>query len=106
MEVMQSHIEFLLTNNLLYTSKLIYNYLNEYNKKCFTYRGLRAYWSYKRLYRESEWHTIERKIRKMAELGLLERKVFKNGNGSRLVAFCPTKLFYECLEAVMRYEYK
>ncbi|RLG59856.1 hypothetical protein DRN86_03575 [Candidatus Geothermarchaeota archaeon] len=92
----QNHVEYLMRGNLIYVARLVQRYVRESGKKCFTYRGLRAFWSKNKLYKESEWHTIERKIRKMCERGLLKRIVVKKG----FVVFCPTQLFWDCLYAL------
>ena len=65
------------------TLKLIAEYLSEVGRRCFTYRGLRAYWDVRRLWNELEWHTVERNIRWLAENGLLRR--IQRG---RSVIFC------------------
>lgn len=73
------------TPSLLQAIVFIKLYLEEqdYPKKCFTYRGLRAWWQANRKYEGSEWHTVERAIRKLAELGYLKR--IKKG---KRVIFC------------------
>lgn len=68
------------------TLRLIAGYLREKGQRCFTYRGLRGYYNKNRLYMELEWHTAERNIRRLAELGWLERR----GSG-RSVYFCLTE---------------
>ena len=70
---------------LLQAAIFIKNYLKDTNKKCFTYRGLRAWWSKNRKYKNSEWHTVERAIRSLAAQGYLRRRVY-----GRRVVFCPT----------------
>ena len=79
-----------LTNSELQAAVFIKLYLEDSGKRCFTYRGLRAWWSRNRKYEGSEWHTVERSIRKLTEKGYLERKVY----GKRRVVFCPTPLLY------------
>ena len=73
------------TPSLLQAIVFIKLYLEEqdYPKKCFTYRGLRAWWQANRKYEGSEWHTVERAIRRLAEEGYLRR--IKKG---RRVIFC------------------
>ena len=84
----------------------IREYLNElksqgYSGKCFTYRGLRAWWSRNRKYEGSEWHTVERAIRRLAEKGVLRRVNTRGRERKRLVLFCVTPEF----EAInMEYE--
>ncbi|MCE4628600.1 MAG: hypothetical protein F7C34_05610 [Desulfurococcales archaeon] len=69
----------------LQAAVFIKQYINESKKRCFTYRGLRAWWSRNRKYQGSEWHTVERAVRKLAESGYLRR--VRRG---RRVVFCPT----------------
>ena len=81
---------------------LINEYLQVNRKRGFTYRGLRAYWSMKKIYADNddparEWHTVERVIRKLAEKGFLDRKMYKKGR-SKFVVFYPTPLFWELME--------
>jgi hypothetical protein len=73
------------------TIKLIADYLHEKGRKCFTYRGLRAYWDSRRMY-DLEWHTVERNIRRLAELGWLSRRrrIFAKPRGGKRVVFCLT----------------
>jgi len=66
---------------------IIKRYLSEKRQVCFTYRGLRA-WLYKHaFYRDVEWHTFERTIRKLAEDGYLERRSLRGLQ----VIFCWTE---------------
>ena len=79
------------------TLLLIYEYLRVSGKRGFTYRKLRAYWSMKRIYNNhndpaKEWHTVERAVRKLAELGYLERKMLRLGR-KKITVFFPTPLF-------------
>ena len=74
----------------LQAAVFIRNYLKDSGKRCFTYRGLRAWWSRNRLYEGSEWHTVERAVRKLAEQGYLKRLQ----RGKRVV-FCPTPFLYD-----------
>jgi len=63
---------------------IIRKYLDEKKQKCFTYRGIRA-WLYKHQeWRDIEWHTFERSIRKLVEVGLLDRKELSRNK----VIFC------------------
>ncbi len=67
-------------------------------RKCFTYRGLRAWWDKERKYEGSEWHTVERSIRRLAEMGYLKR--LRRG---RRVVFClepKIELLFEELERI------
>jgi len=68
------------------TLRLISSYIYNNNTRCFNYRKLRAYWDKKRMWRVIEWHTVERNIRRFAELGWLERQVSKKDR--RKVMFC------------------
>ena len=66
---------------------MVYRYVEERGGgRCFTYRGLMGWWSRKGLYRSIDWHTVERAVRRLAEVGVLKR-VFK---GRRKVMFCLT----------------
>ena len=77
---------------------LINRYLSERNQRCFTYRGLRS-WIYKQPeYRDVEWHTVERTIRKLVEDGYLDRIEIKRNQ----VLFCINDKFKRALSAVMR----
>ena len=58
---------------LYYTIKLIWNYYIDTGRKSFHYRKLRAYWDRTYMWKDSEWHTIERYIRELAKEGYLER---------------------------------
>ncbi len=56
--------------------ELLYNFWKETNKSKFTYNDLRIWYynspnGYKRF--KTEWHTISRQLRKLAEEGILER---------------------------------
>ena len=62
-----------LTQSELQAAVFIKLYLEESGRRCFTYRGLRAWWSRERKYEGSEWHTVERAIRRLAEEGYLKR---------------------------------
>lgn len=56
---------------------------------CFTYRGLRNWLHYNPSVKgRYEWHTVERGVRRLAELGVL-RRVRKG----RKVIFCPGKYY-------------
>ncbi len=60
---------------------------------CLTYQGVRG-WFFYALSRQDrdglEWHTVERGIRALAELGVLRR--LRRG---RRVVFCKTDAFYQ-----------
>ncbi len=75
--------------SMLQAAVFIKLYLQESGRRCFTYRGLRAWWSRNRKWEGSEWHTVERSIRRLAERGYLERRQY----GKRVV-FCPTTQLY------------
>ena len=81
------------TPSLLQATVFIKLYLEERGypeKRCFTYRGLRAWWQANRKYEGSEWHTVERSIRRLAELGYLKRV----RKGKRVV-FCVEPMLEE-----------
>ena len=89
----------LLQPSLYRTLVLIYRYVyrDGRSSRCFTYRGLRS-WIHYALPRQErpEWHTIERAIRKLAELQVIQR--IRRG---RQVIFCPGRYWYNLL-----YDYK
>ena len=97
-----SDLEVLLRAPSLYRTLLLINeYLQVKRRRGFTYRGLRAYWDMKGLYRDErdparEWHTVERAIRKLAELGFLERRHPRSNK--KTVIFYPTKRFWRVIE--------
>ena len=73
---------------------MIKRYLDEKKQRCLTYRGLRS-WLYKHPeYRDVEWHTVERVLRRLAEERYLERVEL----GGKKVIFCWT----EAAEQVVR----
>jgi len=59
---------------------LVNSYLAEKGQRCFTYRGLRTWLFRKQEYRDIEWHTVERSIRKLAEHGYLDRVELESGD--------------------------
>ena len=65
--------------------------------RCFTYRGLRWYWDTKRLHNGLEWHTAERVVRKLAQLGWLSRRILPH-RGVKHVVFCLTSNLEYILE--------
>jgi len=77
---------------------IIDRYLSEKNQRCFTYRGFRVWFYKQEWYRDIEWHTVERCIRRLAEEGLLDRKFIKRN----FVVFCRNERFEEALRAVSR----
>ncbi len=84
--------------SLQFTFIVIMRYLESRGQNCFTYRGLRSWMAYNRdkQLRQYEWHTVERAIRKLAEMEVLKRV---NGKGNRVV-FCRGRYFLE-----FKYEY-
>ena len=90
----------MLRGSELQAAVFIKHYLRESGRHCFTYRGLRAWWSRNRKWEGSEWHTVERSIRRLAEQGYLRR--LQRG---RRVLFCPTpslrEIFRELDEIVV-----
>ena len=85
------------SRGLLHVALLIKRYLDEKGYRWFTYRGLR-FWV-ERNYPELEWHTVERGVRKLAELGLLRRNMYRK-NGRRRVSFEPTQEFYKIIKTI------
>ncbi|OWJ54176.1 hypothetical protein [Pyrodictium delaneyi] len=72
------------------TLRLIAEYLA--NKKkgrrgCFVYKYLRIYYERRGWENVVEWHTVERNIRRLAELGLL-RRIQLPHRGANRVLFC------------------
>jgi len=57
---------------------------------CFTYKGLRWWYNRQRYYKELEWHTVERNIRRLAELGWLQRRIYPH-KGAKRAVFCLTE---------------
>lgn len=51
----------------------VVQYYAETGRDTFTYRSLRRWWDERRLWRESEWHSVERGVRYLAEMGYLRR---------------------------------
>ena len=76
---------------------MLRNYLRETGRKCITYRGLRAWIFRKPEYKDIEWHTVERAMRRLAEDGWLERIEL----GGRKVAFCPKRDLEKAAEEIM-----
>ena len=81
---------------------VINEYLQATGRNGFTYRGLRAYWSRKGMFRDPgeplrEWHTFERVIRRLAEKGYLDRRIYRK-NRRQFVVFFPSPLFDEVVE--------
>jgi len=80
---------------------MIENYIRErnakqpekYNSECFTYRGLRLWLTYNKMYRDLEWHTVERAIRRLASDGYLWRI-----DGKSYVLFCMNDRSKEIIE--------
>lgn len=59
--------------------------------QCFTYRGLRNWLHYNPDVKgRYEWHTIERGVRRLAELGVLRR-----ARRGRKVVFCPGRHYHQ-----------
>ena len=92
-EKQQTAIDIVLsTPSLARTVTLIRDYINETHRKCFTYNSIKSFASRVGFYREFTDRTLDRCVRKLAELGILYR--FRAGYGGRLVLFCPTRVFY------------
>ncbi|BAA79694.1 hypothetical protein APE_0718 [Aeropyrum pernix ovoid virus 1] len=74
---------------------LIYRYVYREGRtsRCFTYQGLRSWIHYALPKHERpEWHTVERAIRRLAELEVVRR--LRRG---RKVIFCPGKHWHQLL---------
>ncbi len=95
-------LEWLSHRPSLYQTLIVINdYLNsgEQPRRCFTYRGIRAYWTRNKLWDTIEYHTLTRNIRKLVELGYLKRIYIKHmrARGSRTI-YCPTQRFYDVIK--------
>lgn len=85
-----------LPSSLYRTLVLIFRYVYRENRssRCFTYQGLRSWIHYVLPRHERpEWHTVERAIRRLAEMGVLARRHIRKHK----VVFCPGELWYELL---------
>jgi len=85
--------------SLYRTLVLVYRYVyrDGRSSRCFTYQGLRSWIHYVLPKAERpEWHTVERAVRKLAEL-----KVIKRIKRGRKVVFCPGRYWLDLL-----YEYR
>jgi len=75
------------------TLRLIADYLTYRRQEtgeqvqCFTYKGLRWWYNRQRYYKQLEWHTAERVVRRLAELGWLTRRIYPH-RGAKRVVFC------------------
>ena len=79
-----------LTPSQYRTLILVFMYLENRGRLCLTYRGLRAWVYYNNDVRGwQEWHTIERNLRKLVEVGVLRRIT-----RGRSVLFCKGGKYY------------
>ena len=72
---------------------LAYLYLESKRQSCLTYRGLRAWMYYNHEVRQrlgAEWHTVERGLRKLAEMEVF-RRIYDRGR--RKVVFCKGRYY-------------
>lgn len=75
---------------------IIHRYLAEKRQRCFTYRGFRV-WLYRHdEYRDLEWHTVERTLRRLAKDQFLDRR-----SRGRTVLFCRNERFDQVLANLM-----
>ncbi len=82
------------------TLVLVYRYVYRDGRasRCFTYQGLRSWIHYALPKAERpEWHTIERAIRRLAELEIVSR--IRKG---KKVIFCPGRYWYQLLDEYRR----
>ena len=92
-----SDLEFLCSRpSLLRTLLLVHEYLVVKRRRGFTYNGIKAYAAQKGVYREFTDRTLDRNIRKLAELGFLDR-VHPKDNRKKVI-FIPTKRFWRIIE--------
>ena len=71
------------------TFLVLVKYLDERMSDCFTYGGLRRYFEANDLWRYIDYHTLERGVRRLAQLGLLRRVKLK-----RKMLFCVTEDYW------------
>lgn len=99
---MASLLEAAINQHLLGTITLIAEYYgwrreNGRDRKCFTYQGLMNWYQKVRRGRQ-HWHTVERKIRRLAQLGYLTR--IPKG---KIMIFCPTPRFWAVVHQHQHY---
>ena len=82
--------------SLLRTLLLVHEYLVVKRRRGFTYNGIKAYAAQKGVYMEITDRTLDRSIRKLAELGFLDR--IHPSNNKKKVIFIPTKRFWRVIE--------
>ena len=82
--------------SLLRTLLLIHEYLVVKRRRGFTYNGIKAYAASKGVYREFTDRTLDRNIRKLAELGFLDR-IHPRDNKKKVI-FIPTERFWRVIE--------
>ena len=68
---------------------LVLEYARATGRRCFTYNSINRYWSQSRV--RINANTLERRLRELAQLGLLERATGRDGR--RL--FCLARELYE-----------
>jgi len=74
----------------------IAEYVRATGRPCFTYNQLQRYWPRART--RINVNTLERRLRELAELGILHRSIYIDGRGRRRVRFClPPALKQELL---------
>lgn len=78
------------------TMRLIAEYMKTRGSRCFTYRKLRRLYNNIEAWQWLEWHTAERAVRSLAELGLLQRR--RCIRNRRCVLFCVTSELQYLLE--------
>ncbi|WFO75655.1 hypothetical protein J4526_01875 [Desulfurococcaceae archaeon MEX13E-LK6-19] len=92
-----SDLEYLLQTPSLYrTLLLIHEYLVVNKRRGFTYDGIKSYAASRRFYSEYTDRTLDRAIRKLAELGYLNR-VHPRDNKKKVI-FVPTEKFQRVIE--------
>lgn len=76
---------------------LVHNYLETSGKKGFTYNSIKYYASRSGFYRKFNLtdRTLERELRRLADMGIFQRIAKKDSKGSMYVLYLPTSAFYK-----------
>lgn len=70
----------------------ILEYLRSYGKRCFTYNDLARFWP--NAATKINIQTLDRRVRELVSLGILDRKEEEDGKGRTRVRFCLKHYFY------------
>ncbi|MEM4889697.1 MAG: hypothetical protein QXJ64_09695 [Thermosphaera sp.] len=86
--------------------ELVKNYIQSTKRTAFTYNSIKWFAARTGFYRRYDIsdRTIDRTLRKLAELGFFNRKKlrvrdYKTGRLKKIVVYTPTRLFYQHKEA-------